>query len=88
MIEILADAKQIGDEIAVRKAESEVTEKEIDRIRESFRSVAYRASILFFAIVDMCQIDPMYHYSGSNVCSRYLKRTQSKQKTSRRGSST
>lgn len=63
MIEILADAKQVGDEIAIRKAESEVTEKEIDRIRESFRSVAYRAAILFFAIVDMCNIDPMYQYS-------------------------
>ena len=37
LIDILADSKVTGDEIAVRKAESEVTEKEIDITRESFR---------------------------------------------------
>jgi dynein heavy chain, axonemal len=63
MIDILADAKQVGDEIAVRRAESEITEKEIDTTRESFRSVAYRAALLFFCIVDLNIIDPMYQYS-------------------------
>jgi dynein heavy chain len=63
LIDILADSKVTGDEIAVRKAESEVTEKEIDVTRESFRQVAYRASLLFFCIVDLNIIDPMYQYS-------------------------
>lgn len=63
MIDILDDAKQVGEDIAARKAESEVTEKEIDVTRESFRSVAYRASLLFFCIVDLNIIDPMYQYS-------------------------
>ena len=63
MIDILADAKQVGDEIAVRQAESKVTEKEIDVTRESFRSVAYRSALLFFCIVDLNNIDPMYQYS-------------------------
>jgi len=63
MIDILDDAKQVGEDIAARKAESEVTEKEIDQTRESFRSVAYRASLLFFCIVDLNIIDPMYQYS-------------------------
>lgn len=43
--------------------ESEITEKEIDVTRESFRPVAYRASLLFFCIVDLALIDPMYQYS-------------------------
>jgi len=43
--------------------ESEVTEKEIDTTRELYRPVAYRASLLFFAIVDLAVIDPMYQYS-------------------------
>lgn len=60
LIDILAESKQTGDEIAVRRAESEVTEKEIDVTRESFRSVAYRSSLLFFCIVDLNIIDPMY----------------------------
>lgn len=37
LIDILADSKITGDEIYVRKAESEITEKEIDITRESFR---------------------------------------------------
>ena len=43
--------------------ESEITEKEIDTTRESFRPVAYRSSLLFFCIVDLAMIDPMYQYS-------------------------
>ena len=45
LIDILADSKITGDDIKVRKAESEITEKEIDITRESFRRVAYRASL-------------------------------------------
>lgn len=44
-------------------AESEVTEKEIDKTREDFRSVAYRASLLFFAIIDLAVVNSMYQYS-------------------------
>lgn len=40
--------------------ESEITEREIDTTRESFRPVAYRAALLFFCIVDLSIIDPMY----------------------------
>ncbi len=63
LIDILAESKTTGDEINVRRAESEITEKEIDITRESFRQVAYRASLLFFCIVDLNIIDPMYQYS-------------------------
>lgn len=63
LINILDDSKTTGDEISVRRAQSEITEREIDVTRESFRRVAYRASILFFAIVDLNNIDPMYQYS-------------------------
>lgn len=40
--------------------ESEITEKQIDETRETYRPVAYRASILFFTIIDLAFIDPMY----------------------------
>lgn len=43
--------------------ESEITEKEIDKTREIYRPVAYRASILFFTIIDLAVVDPMYQYS-------------------------
>lgn len=43
--------------------ESAITEKEIDETREKYREVAFRAQILFFTIVDLAVIDPMYQYS-------------------------
>lgn len=43
--------------------DSKITEDQIDKVRESYRPVAFRASILFFCIVDLALIDPMYQYS-------------------------
>jgi len=63
LIDILAESKKTSDAINIRLKESEITEKEIDITRESFRPVAFRASLLFFCIVDLANIDPMYQYS-------------------------
>lgn len=63
LINILAESKKTSEQINIRMKESEITEREIDQTRESFRAVAYRASLLFFCIVDLAIIDPMYQYS-------------------------
>jgi dynein heavy chain, axonemal len=63
LIDILAESKKTSEQIGIRMKESEITEKEIDTTRESFRPVAYRASLLFFCIFDLALIDPMYQYS-------------------------
>ena len=63
LINILATSKKTAEEINQRVAESKVMEKEIDHTRESFRPVAFRASLLFFCINDLSLIDPMYQYS-------------------------
>jgi dynein heavy chain, axonemal len=63
MIDQLANSKKFAMEINQRVAESKITEKEIDIARESFRPVAFRASLLFFCILDLSNIDPMYQYS-------------------------
>jgi dynein heavy chain len=60
LINVLAEAKITNDAIAIRMEESKVTEKIIDSTRETFRVVAYRASILFFSIVDLAVINAMY----------------------------
>lgn len=60
LINILAESKKTTEAIGIRMKESEITEKEIDTTRESFRPVAYRASVLFFGIIDLAIIDPMY----------------------------
>jgi dynein heavy chain, axonemal len=38
-------------------------EKEIDQIRNSYRKVSIRGSILYFVIKDLSLLDPMYQYS-------------------------
>ena len=63
LINTLADSQKTSGEIAVRQAESKVTEKEIDVKREGFREVAFRAQLLFFCIVDLNNINSMYQYS-------------------------
>jgi dynein heavy chain len=60
---VLAEAKITNDAIAIRMEESKATEYIIDKTRETFRVVAYRASILFFSIVDLAVINSMYQYS-------------------------
>jgi len=60
LIHILDDASATSEDIKIRQQESAVTEVEIDKTREIYRPVAYRASVLFFTIIDLAAIDPMY----------------------------
>lgn len=60
MIDVLADSNETSTRIKVRQEESKKTEKEIDITREGFRPVAFRSSLLFFCIVDLNTVDPMY----------------------------
>ena len=43
--------------------EAEETLKTINQVREEYRVVATRASILYFTVADLSRIDPMYQYS-------------------------
>ena len=63
LIDILDESKKVNAEIDEQNKISEVAEKQIDETREKFRAVAFRASLLFFCIVDLASIDPMYQYS-------------------------
>ena len=60
LINKLQNSKKFAAEINQRVKDSRITEAEIDRSRESYRPVAYRASLLFFCIIDLSTIDPMY----------------------------
>lgn len=56
-------SKQTSAVVNEALAIAEVTEIEIDTAREAYRPSAKRASILFFVLMDMSQIDPMYQFS-------------------------
>ncbi len=63
MIKQLQTSKKFAIEINQRLKDSKITEEQINVARESYRAVAYRASLLFFSIVDLSTIDPMYQYA-------------------------
>jgi len=63
LIETLTESKELSGVISERLKESEVTEREINEIREGYRSVAIRGSLLYFVIADMGKVDFMYQFS-------------------------
>jgi dynein heavy chain len=63
LIDILSEAKVKAEEIKLKIQESEKTREEIDSKRETYRPAALRASLLFFTLLDISYIDPMYQYS-------------------------
>ena len=63
LIETLAQSKITSEEINVKISEGAVIEKEIVVQSELYRPVAKRASLLYFVIADLGDVDPMYQYS-------------------------
>eukprot|EP00163_Fabomonas_tropica_P006846 TRINITY_DN1642_c1_g1_i1.p1 TRINITY_DN1642_c1_g1~~TRINITY_DN1642_c1_g1_i1.p1 ORF type:complete len:1696 (+),score=519.30 TRINITY_DN1642_c1_g1_i1:526-5088(+) len=63
LIEMLAESKKTGDEVEIKVAEAEVTEREVDVARNDYRPVAKRSSVLYFCVADLNFVDPMYQYS-------------------------
>ena len=63
LINKLQSSKKTSTDINQRVKDSKATEAQTDKSREEYRPVAIRASILFFCIVDLSNIDPMYQYS-------------------------
>lgn len=59
----LQNSKQTSITVKESLSVAEVTEMEIDITREAYRPSANRASILFFVLMDMSRIDPMYQFS-------------------------
>ncbi|RHY56775.1 hypothetical protein DYB38_003577, partial [Aphanomyces astaci] len=63
LINTLAESKQTSTVVSERLAESEVTRVDISDIRNKYRSVSTRGSILYFVLADLAAVDPMYQYS-------------------------
>lgn len=60
LINTLEISKTTAIDINEKLKESEILEKEINDIRDSYRNVSIRGSILYFVIKDFSLIDPMY----------------------------
>jgi len=65
LIETLDSSKKTSAVISERVKEAVKVETKINEIREDYRSVAVRGSIIYFVIADLAMADPMYQYSLS-----------------------
>ncbi len=63
LINALAASQANANDIKKKREESEKTEKQIDETRQKYKTVAERASLLFFCITDLSNVDNMYQYS-------------------------
>ena len=71
-IKILSSSKTLSEEITAKQEIAAATEKEIDETRNGYKPVAFHASILFFCISDLANIEPMYQYSLTWFINLYL----------------
>ena len=63
LIDILTEAKETAKVISVKMEESKKMSEEIETKRKMYVPSANRASVLFFALLDLSTIDPMYQFS-------------------------
>lgn len=62
-VQVLSSSKVLSNEINEKQSVAEVTEKQIDTARLGYTPIAKHSTILFFTIVELANIDPMYQYS-------------------------
>lgn len=66
LIDTLENTKTKASEVTTKLHLAEETAKDIDRLRDGYRSVAKRGAILFFVLSDMAGVNSMYQYSLSS----------------------
>lgn len=59
----LENTKKTAEEITIKVAEAKITSLNIDTAREIYRTVATRASIIYFIMNDLNKINPLYQFS-------------------------
>lgn len=55
--------QETSEIINARLEETEATEIRISAAREKYRTVATRGAVLYFAVAQLADIDPMYQFS-------------------------
>ena len=63
-------SKLLSDEISEKQQISDETEAKIDEARAGYKPVAHHSSILYFAVTDLANIDPMYQYRWGSMGDR------------------
>ncbi|KAL4712608.1 hypothetical protein ACJJTC_007203 [Scirpophaga incertulas] len=66
LVNTLENTKSKAAEVMEKLELAEVTTKDIEKLRDGYRPVAKRGSILFFVLSDMAGVNSMYQYSLSS----------------------
>ncbi|XP_050296141.1 dynein axonemal heavy chain 2 isoform X2 [Anthonomus grandis grandis] len=77
----LQTSKATSEQVTKSLEISEKTEVQIDAAREGYRPCAKRASILFFVLNDMGNIDPMYQFALESYIFLFVKSIMKSPKT-------
>lgn len=80
LIKALARSKKTSSVINQRLSEAETTTQEINTIREGYRVVATRGSIIYFVVANLALVDPMYQYSLQYYKELFTQRLQKTEK--------
>lgn len=64
-VNVLQSSKVLADEISEKQKVADETEHKIDTSRAGYKPVAHHASVLYFCVTQLGNIDPMYQYSLS-----------------------
>lgn len=62
-IQTLDDSKFLSQELKMKQAEAVETEKTIDSFRYNYRPVACHSTVLYYTVIDLSNINPLYQYS-------------------------
>ncbi|KPJ04007.1 Dynein heavy chain 10, axonemal [Papilio xuthus] len=66
LVDTLENTKAKAAEVMEKLELAEITTKDIEKLRDGYRPVAKRGSILFFVLSDMAVVNSMYQYSLSS----------------------
>lgn len=71
-VQILDSSKVLSTGIIEKQAAAEVTKNKIETFRQKYQTVAKHSSVLYYCIIDLPVIDPMYQFSLSWYINLYV----------------
>lgn len=81
-IDVLSASKKLSNEINEKQEIAAATEKDIDAARQEYKGIAFSISVMYFAIADLANIEPMYQYSLPWFINLFKKSIQDSEKSS------